>query len=217
MKKEILELVKEKYEEGDFKYHISAVVKNAMLLAGRLKADKEVVEMAAYLHDIARSLNREDVKEFVKENIHHIEGAEQSKEFLKELGYDNEFIEKVAHCVLAHRGRAEPNPETLEAKIVACADAMAHFDTFLDLFNVFLKTADSFEDAVIRIEKKMQRDWEIKLTLPEAKEIVKEKYEAIMLLIKSMKEYIQQSEEKQELATPSWGIEHKSMPNMGFE
>ena len=185
MDKKILKLIKEKYEEGDFKCHISAVVKNAMLLVDKLRADKDVVEMAAYLHDMARSLNREDVKEFVKENTHHIDGAEQSKKFLKELDYDNEFIEKVAHCVLAHRGRAGPDPETLEAEIVACADAMAHFDTFLDLFNVFLKTTDSFEDAVIRIEKKMQRNWDIKLTLPEAKEIVKDKYEAIMLLIKN--------------------------------
>lgn len=190
MEEKILKLIKEKYDEEDFKHHISAVVKNAMLLAERLKADKDVIEMAAYLHDIARSLNREDVKEFVKENNHHIEGAEQSKKFLKELGYDDEFIEKVAHCVLAHRGRAKPNPETLEAKIVACADAMAHFDTFLDLFVTFLETTDSFKDAVIGIEKKMERNWDIKLTLPEAKEIVKDKYKAIMLLIKSMKEYI---------------------------
>jgi ATP-dependent protease HslVU (ClpYQ) peptidase subunit len=107
------------------------------------------------------------------------------------LGYDDEFIGKVAHCILTHRGRAEPDPETLEAEIVACADAMAHFDTFLDLVPLFIKTNNgSFEKAVIELEKKMERNWERKLTLPEAKEIVKDKYEAIMILIKSMKEYI---------------------------
>ncbi|MBU4086501.1 MAG: HD domain-containing protein, partial [Nanoarchaeota archaeon] len=88
MEEKILKFIREKYEEGDFKYHISAVVKNAMLLANKLKADKDVVEMAAYLHDMARSLNRDDVKEFVNENEHHIEGAKQSEIFLKELGYD---------------------------------------------------------------------------------------------------------------------------------
>jgi len=85
MEEKVLRLIKEKYEEGDFKYHISAVVKNALLLADKLEADKKVVEMAAYLHDIAKSLNREDVNEFVKENEHHIEGAKQSEIFLKEL------------------------------------------------------------------------------------------------------------------------------------
>lgn len=191
MEEKILKLIKGKYEEGDFKYHISAVVKNAMLLADKLKANKDVVEMASYLHDIARSLNRDDVNNFVRKNEHHILGAEQSKEFLKKLNYDDEFIEKVAHCVLAHRGRAEPNPETLEAEIVACADAMAHFDTFLDLIPLFIKTNNgSFENAIIELEKKMDRNWNKKLTLPEAKEISRDKYRAIMLLIKSIKEYI---------------------------
>ncbi len=191
MNEKILKLIEGMYEEGDFKYHISAVVKNAMLLADRLGADKDVVEMAAYLHDMALSLDREDLNEFVKKNEHHILGAEQSREFLKDLGYDDEFIEKVVYCILTHRGRAKPDPETLEAEIIACADAMAHFDTFLDLFPLFIKTNNgSFEKAVIEIEKKMERNWERKLTLPEAKEIVKDKHEAITILIKSMKEYI---------------------------
>jgi uncharacterized protein len=193
MDEKILKLVKERYEEGDFKYHISAVVKNAMLLADKLKADKKVVEMAAYLHDIGRAHRRkqfiEEKKQFFKKNEHHLTGSEETKEILKKLNYDNEFVEKVAHCVLTHRGRAEPNPETLEAEIISCADAMAHFDTFPDLFALFLRTTDSFEEAIIGIEQKMERNWNKKLTLSEAKEIVKDKYEAIMLLIKSTKEY----------------------------
>jgi hypothetical protein len=48
----------------------------------------------------------------------------------------------------------------------------------------------SFEEAVVEIEKKLQRNWEKKLTLPEAKRIVKPKFEAIMLLLNSMKEYV---------------------------
>ena len=43
MKVEILNLVKEKYTKEDFKYHIIPVVKNAMSLAKRLSADKDVV------------------------------------------------------------------------------------------------------------------------------------------------------------------------------
>ncbi len=187
MDERILKLAEEKYEESDFKYHILPVVKNALLLGKKLNADLEVVEIASYLHDIGRAIKRE---QFVKENEHHIIGAEETKKILKSFGYDEEFIKKVSHCVLTHRGRAKPDPETLEAEIVACADAMAHFDTFLDVFTFFLKTTNSFKDAVIEIEQKMDRNWNKKLTLPEAKEIVNDKYESIILLIKSMKEYL---------------------------
>lgn len=83
-------------------------------------------------------------------------------------------------------GKAVPQ-QTIEAEIIASADAMAHFDSFLDLFDFFTRTCKSFEEAIIEIETKIQRDWNKKL-IPEAKEIIKEKYEAIMLIIKSMKE-----------------------------
>ena len=190
MKTKVLNQIKEKYDEVDFKYHVVPVVKNALLLAEKLNADKEVVEMAAYLHDIGRSIIKDNLKKFERENEHHIIGEKDSKEFLKKLVYDKEFIEKVAHCVLTHRGRKGPEPKTTEAKIIACADAMAHFDTFLDLFETFLGSSKSFEEALMHIKEKMQRDWNKKLTLPEAKEIVKEKYEAIMLLINSMEKYL---------------------------
>ncbi len=186
MIKKIIEIAKKRYTEKDYKYHILPVVKNALVLAKKLNANLEVVEIASYLHDIGRATKS---KQFAKENVHHITGAEKTKKILKELGYDEEIIKKVEHCVFTHRGRKGPNPETLEAKIIACADAMAHFDTFLALFPFSSKSTNSFENTVNEIEQKMGRNWNKKLTLPEAKEIVRAKYEAILLLIKSMKEY----------------------------
>ncbi len=188
MIEEIRKIAEERYCKDDFGYHVIAVVKNALLLAEKLGADLEVVEAAAWLQDIG--LTHKKRNELEIENEHHLLGAKEARKRLKEIGRDEEFIKKVEHCVLTHRGRKGPEPESPEAKIVACADAMAHFDTFLDLFNYFLQTNDSFEKAIIEIEKKMERNWNKKLTLPEAKEIVEPKYKAIKLLIKSMKEYI---------------------------
>lgn len=190
-KKKIIEIAKEVYEDADYKYHILPVVKNALLLAKKLNADAEVVEAAAYLHDIGRGTKREQfiIKD---EEEHHATGAEETKKILKDLGHSEEFIQKVAHCVLTHRRRKGQKLDSLEAEIIACADAMAHFDAFLNLFTVFLKTA-KFEDAIIEIERKMDTDWNKKLTLLEAKEIAREKYKAITLLLKSVKKYIKQN------------------------
>jgi putative nucleotidyltransferase with HDIG domain len=184
MSEEIINIAKKRYSKEKFNYHIVPVVKNALLLSKRLNADKEVVEISAYLHDIGK-ISKKHSK---KDNNHHIVGAEESRIILKRLGYDNKFIDKVYHCILAHRGSKGPNPKTKEAKIVNCADAMAHFDTFLYLFKHFLKKR-SFEETIIKVEKRVKIDWNKKISLPEAREIVKDKYEAIMLLIKSMKDY----------------------------
>jgi putative nucleotidyltransferase with HDIG domain len=183
---EIKQLAKERYCDNDYKYHILPVVKNALLLGRRLNADMNVIEAAAYLHDIGRAVSRE---QYQIENDHHIAGAKETRRILENLDIDDEFIGKVEHCVLVHRGRKEPAPQSIEAEIIACADAMAHFDTFLDLFAFFL-VKNPVGKSVIESEKKMQRNWDKKLTLPEAKEIIKEKYDAVMLLLGSMKEYI---------------------------
>ena len=187
MLEEIRKIAEKAHQKEDFKYHIVPVVRNALTLAKRLDADLKVVEVAAYLHDIGKaSMKRE---KFEAENEHHIIGAKETRKILTKFGCDKEFIKKVEHCVLAHRGRRDPNPETKEAEIIACADAMAHFDIFLYVFSFFLTTRNSFEDAVKEIGEKMERNWNKKLTLPEAKEIAKPKYKAIKLLIKSMEEY----------------------------
>jgi len=187
---QVRKIAKSAHDEWGYKYHILPVVKNAIFLAKKLGADLEVVEVAAYLHDIGVSKKIAGPDFSAKENDHHIVGAKEAKKLLKELKYSDDFIEKVANCILSHRGRKGQSPVTLEEKIIANADAMAHFDTFLDLFTFFTeKTTNSFEEAVEAIYQKMKRDWEIKLTLLEAKEMIKPKYEAVMLILESMKSY----------------------------
>lgn len=197
--KKVREYAEKIHSPIDFKYHVLSVVKNALLLAEKLNADKEVTEVAAYLHDIGRASNWKGVdylgfpsssdgkeKQAVSD-VHHTVSAEKAKEILSEIGYDIEFIKKVENCILSHRGSSDPAPKTVEEKIVASADAMSHYDSFPLLVIAFSKSAKTFEELIDFLERKMQRGWEKKL-MPEAKELAKEKYEAVMLVIKSMKE-----------------------------
>lgn len=92
-------------------------------------------------------------------------------------------IEKIKHCIYAHRGSRPIKRESIEADCLASADVIAHFEDIPSLFhlvfNVFKMHTD---EGVEYLEGKIERDWK-KLT-PEAKEIIKNKYKAIKSILK---------------------------------
>ena len=80
-----------------FVCHFVPVREYALELAkGFPEADKEVLELAAWLHDIGSIMKG-------REN-HHITGAEIAGVKLKEWNYAHEKLEKVKKCILSHRG-----------------------------------------------------------------------------------------------------------------
>lgn len=54
---------------------------------------------------------------------HDVAGARFAQEILMSLGYDGEKCHAIAHCIRAHKAKAE-TPQTLEAKIVYDADVL---------------------------------------------------------------------------------------------
>lgn len=166
-----------------YKWHISLVSDHALRLADiYTEADKEVVELAALLHDIARI--RYENKD------HEIKALPEIEKILTDLSCPIEKIDAVKHCALTHRGKKENQPETIEAKIIANADAMAHFDSALRFFHKEGSRGKDYEDTLEFVSNKLQRDWDNKLTLPEAREMVKDKYDAIKLLLGSAKKVL---------------------------
>ena len=103
-------------------YHIEAVVKNAEILAEKNGADKEVVMIAAWLHDIA------SITDYSLYEQHHIYGAEMAEAILKGYGYDNANIKSVQECIRNHRGSICCEKRSVEELCLADADAISHFD-----------------------------------------------------------------------------------------
>ncbi|MBW2996632.1 HD domain-containing protein [Candidatus Woesearchaeota archaeon] len=160
--------------KGSYEHHFVPVVKYANQLAEKLGANKEIVEIAAWLHDIGSIIGD-------YEN-HHISGAEYAEKLLKEYNYPQEKIEQVKHCIIAHRGSKSIPRETIEAECVANADAMAHFDNIPSLFGLaFLSKKKDTDEAKEFIKGKLQRSWN-KL-MPEAKEMIKLKYDAAKVIL----------------------------------
>lgn len=161
-----------KYGYKPYSDHFVPMVEYARFLAGKLNADTEVVEIAAWLHDIGSIVHgRED---------HHITGTEIAERKLRELGYPEKKIAQVKHCILSHRGSKNIKRETVEAQIIADADAM---DIFNDVKNR-IKAATDYENKTLDEAKKSVRQKLInsfnKIS-SQAKEIAKPKFEAALL------------------------------------
>lgn len=119
----IIELVKDKmtYAAHDFD-HVMRVYHTCLSLAeNETGIDYDILIPAVLLHDIARSQEDEDPTGQID---HAVLGAEMAEEILKQLGYESEQIEKIKHCIKAHRFRSGFLPETVEAKILYDADKL---------------------------------------------------------------------------------------------
>ncbi len=156
-------------------HHVLPVVKYGKLLAKKIGANEEIVEIAALLHDYA------SIKDFSKHEDHHLYGAQDAQKIMAPLRYSLEQIQQVQHCILSHRGSKPREKLTPEARCLADADGMAHFDAIPSLFYFTLvRQQMSLEEGTEWLVKKLTRSWN-KLSA-EAKTITKAKYKAWKLL-----------------------------------
>ena len=171
----------EKHNKLDwYDLHFIPVHKYAMMLAEITGANKEVVELAVWLHDLGK------IKSGPKD--HHKTGAKEAEKVLRDFGYPESTIEHVKDCILTHRVRDEL-PQTKEAKVLSSADSMSHYDTIPWLLDGFLKVTGDLKISLEKVLEKVNRGWEKKILIPEGKEMVKQKYEASKLLIESTLKY----------------------------
>lgn len=100
--------------------HSERVYQMAMRLGKAMNADLEVLAAAGLLHDIGRARERE-----CRGTICHAEyGAELAGPILEQLGYRQETIDRICHCIRTHRYRGTCKPKILEAKILFDADKL---------------------------------------------------------------------------------------------
>ena len=154
-------------------YHIAAVVKNAEILAEKYGADKEVVLIAAWLHDIA------SITDYSLYDLHHIHGAEMAYSILTEYSYDSKKIRMVQECIKNHRGSVNLDKNSLEELCVADADAISHFDSVPGLlYLAYVQKGMGIEAGKEFVKNKLTRSFQ-KLS-EESKQLYQNKYEKVM-------------------------------------
>ena len=161
---------------GIWTHHLVSVVQFGRELAALTGAEGEVVELAALLHDYA------GIKDVRLEPEHHLHGAVLARDLLNALGYPAARTEQVAACILTHRASRGLKPQTLEARVLASADAAAHILQVPSLLHLaYVRKGLGIDEGAAWVRGKLGRSYQ-KL-LPEAKMLIEERYRGALELL----------------------------------
>jgi len=121
--KKIIEIVQDKLTCSAHNLdHVFRVYNLCLLLAKHEgNVDLEILIPAALLHDIARVEESQDKTGGID---HAVLGSVIAEDILRKLEYEEEKIEKIKHCIIAHRFRTGNEPNTIEAKILFDSDKL---------------------------------------------------------------------------------------------
>lgn len=134
--------------------HVTAVVTLAIKLAHLTDADAEVVEAAAWLHDVRKNSG----------DNHPVEGAKFARQFLPTTNFPAQKIERVARAIEEHMGLWRDEPlQMLESQVLWDADKLAK----IGLTAAFHWTGGSLAGAKMRtlsdlIARGRTADWQAK-------------------------------------------------------
>lgn len=151
--------------------HLVEAGKCAKMILEKLpQAEKEIVMLGVWLHDLQR------IRKI--KGGHCQVGAREAEKIMRDFGYDSEIIGRVKEIILAHNCEGKLVPKTLEAQILAAADAMAHFsgDFYLTIATTGQRDLKSFKKWAI---EKIERDYRKKIFFPFARKMIASRYKIL--------------------------------------
>lgn len=174
---------REPWADWLYENHIFVVADYAVQLAKEHSVDESLVYAAAILHDVADAvMSRHDAG-------HEEKSADIARDVLSQSGYDQQEIEVIVDDALRfHSCRGDERPKTLEGKIVATADALAHLKTDFYLFGKEQQLArgDSIASFKAWVLEKIDRDLRKKIFFDSARESAHADYEKLKTLFEKL-------------------------------
>ena len=154
-----------------FPVHLLGVEKFAKNLLKKLpKADKEVVLLGVWLHDLQRIRG--------KKGDHAKVGARETEKVMKRFRYPKETISHVKEIISAHSCNTHLMPKTLEGKILASADAMSHYIN--DFYLIIATTGESnLNDFKKWALEKITKDYNKKIFFGFAKKLIEKRHKVL--------------------------------------
>ena len=153
--------------------HIISLISEGMMY------DKEVLWIAAYLHDWG------GYPKWILSGVDHAKRSKQvAGDFLCKEGFEEKFINHVLECIEFHHGSDEPR--SIESKLFSDADAIDFFGVIGALREFSTKPRElrkAFESAKSRMEKNKKI-----ICFEKSKEIVEQRIKREEMLLSEFKE-----------------------------
>jgi len=156
--------------EWFFEEHLKIVEKHVLDILEKVpSADKEVVMLGVWLHDTQRirGVNAP----------HQDGGAQEAKKIMSQFDYDDNIIKKVQNIIQTH-SCDDKMPNTVEGRILATADAMAHYtsDFFLRIAILGDRNVEEYKKWAL---EKIEKNYNKKISFDFAKEKIKDRHNII--------------------------------------
>lgn len=129
--------------------HVPFVARKAHEVAVEVGANAELAEASAWLHDIADTITSRFSKD------HESESQRLARQIMLECGYSQDDISTVVDDALPLHGcQGGKRPRSLEGKVLATADALAHLTT--DYYQITARA------LTVRMNDREIKDWTLK-------------------------------------------------------
>jgi len=161
-----------------FEQHLLVVRGYGGLLAKALGADEKIVELAAYLHDIAA------VQDITALPRHPVLSADVARKVLQENDYPAERIERVAQCIVFHAAPIRLGNGSLEEVCLSNADAMSQIiKPAYWLYYVFRVRQFGYAEGRDWLRQRVESNWAA--LIPPARAIIEKEYDRTRELLTS--------------------------------
>jgi uncharacterized protein len=160
-----------------FDEHLSMGARYAAELGRTLGADLEIVELAAWMHDLSA------VRDFAALPKHPALSAEIARKMLQERGYPSERIERVAACIASHSAPVQIGKGPLEEVCVSNADAMSQIVKPAYWFYYIFKVRQfGFVEGREWLRQRVASHWTV--LIPPARALIEKQYAGVCEMLR---------------------------------
>ncbi len=155
-----------------YEHHVFVVAEIARILARRYGANEELVMASAMLHDVADA----EMSRF--DDRHKNRSIEIASDFSLEAGFSEKEVEGIIDAIKYHNCRDGQAPSSLEGKVMATADAVAHLATnyYVLALEALVKEGKTKDQIQSWALPKIERDFKDKIFFDEVREEVRGDY-----------------------------------------
>ena len=161
-----------------YEHHVFIVAENARILAKRFGANEEAVMASAMLHDVADA----EMSRF--DDRHKNRSIEIASDFSLKAGFSENEVKDIINALRHHNCRDGQVPASLDGKVMATADAVAHLAT--NYYTLALEALVKEEKTKDQIDSwalpKIERDFKDKIFFDDVREEVRADYERVKAL-----------------------------------